>query len=288
MPFYIYRHIRPDTNQVFYIGKGNNLDKRKSEYRRAFETLKRSDFWTKVYNKNNKQIVIEIIFECSDEKKVNEKEMEFISIYGRKDLNQGTLVNLTCGGDGSLGYIISEENRQKKREIGSPMQGKKHKAETLLKLSESAKKRTSPNPFKGKTHSDKTKALLSKLAKEKPHKKKHKFINVNTKEIFNGMEAASNSIGIHKTSLIRNLKNNYENNLSPIVRYDDYISGKIIANKEGCKIPKNRKEVVDVTSGEIYQSVKEAARIFQVDVSTLRRRLNGIFNNNTTLKYKDA
>jgi hypothetical protein len=42
--FYIYRHIRPDTNEVFYIGKGNNLDKRKSKYHRAYDFLKRSNF----------------------------------------------------------------------------------------------------------------------------------------------------------------------------------------------------------------------------------------------------
>ena len=42
------------------------------------------------------------------------KEIEFIKLYGRKDNNTGILVNLTDGGEGTLGVIVSERNFKKK------------------------------------------------------------------------------------------------------------------------------------------------------------------------------
>jgi hypothetical protein len=39
----------------------------------------------------------------------NHKEKEFIQLYGRKDLGLGELVNMTDGGDGTIGRILSEE-----------------------------------------------------------------------------------------------------------------------------------------------------------------------------------
>ena len=46
------------------------------------------------------------------------KEKEFISLYGRKDKNKGSLCNLTDGGDGCLGRIVtfSEESKRKMSE----------------------------------------------------------------------------------------------------------------------------------------------------------------------------
>ena len=42
--------------------------------------------------------------------------MDLIKQYGRKAFGEGTLVNLTEGGDGQLGLKASEETKQKMRE----------------------------------------------------------------------------------------------------------------------------------------------------------------------------
>ena len=122
-PFYIYRHIRPDTNEVFYIGKGNNISS--SDYKRKDWKFKRNKIWNDILKKNNGKFVSEVIYECKTEQECNQKETEFILLYGRKNLRNGTLANLTDGGEGCVGM--------------------KHSNETLTKLSESAKKRTTPN-----------------------------------------------------------------------------------------------------------------------------------------------
>jgi hypothetical protein len=53
-------------------------------------------------------------------------------LYGRIDLGLGTLVNMTNGGEGSLGIVFSEESKKK---IGAGNKGRKCTEETKLKIS---------------------------------------------------------------------------------------------------------------------------------------------------------
>ena len=110
--YYLYRHVGNNNNIPFYIGIGV---KRKlhsattqSEYERAFYFTKRSIFWTNCYNKYN-GCKIDILYESNCKKVIKEKEIEFISLYGRRDLNKGTLCNLTDGGELSFTFNIETE-----------------------------------------------------------------------------------------------------------------------------------------------------------------------------------
>jgi hypothetical protein len=141
-PFYIYRHIRPDTNDVFYVGKG--YDNTKSHSVRATERHGRNAWWKHVVAKNNGVFESEIMCWASTEQEVNKKEVEFIALYGRKNLGRGTLVNLTNGGEGCVGIIVTEATRRKLSELNSGEKhfnyGKKLSPETCKKKSESMKK----------------------------------------------------------------------------------------------------------------------------------------------------
>lgn len=187
MNFYIYRHIRPDTNEVFYIGKGCLLSKSHSV--RSHEKRGRNKWWKNIVTNNNGIYIVEKIYECETEKEVNEKEIEFIALYGRKDLNKGTLVNLTDGGDGSLNIKMSEETKQKLSIAFSgdkhPNFGKKLSAETCLKKSISMK--LSDKNLKGKKLPDwwKDKIRKTKIGENnpmfgKPSKKAKKVIDIKT------------------------------------------------------------------------------------------------------------
>ena len=76
-PFYIYRHIRPDTNEVFYIGKGSKFNKIRGEYHRAYSNKHRSGMWLNIVAKNNGVFNVDILFDCETEQQCNEKEKEF-------------------------------------------------------------------------------------------------------------------------------------------------------------------------------------------------------------------
>jgi hypothetical protein len=94
---YLYRHIRLDKNEPFYIGIGTS-----NEYKRAYNFHNRSNHWKNVTHKT--QYEVEIVLDNLTWEEACIKEIEFIKLYGRKDLNMGSLVNLTDGGEGFLGY----------------------------------------------------------------------------------------------------------------------------------------------------------------------------------------
>jgi hypothetical protein len=102
----VYRHIRLDKNQVFYIGIG-------SRECRAYSEVGRNNHWNSVVAKSEYRV--EILFDNLDWESACRKEIEFISIYGRSDLGKGTLVNQTDGGEGAKGRKDTDELKQSKR-----------------------------------------------------------------------------------------------------------------------------------------------------------------------------
>lgn len=112
----VYRHIRLDKNVPFYIGiatkRKNNYPKSKLStlYDRAFTKSGRNDIWKRIINKT--QYEVEILYESDCYSFIQNKEIEFISLYKRiKD--GGTLCNLTFGGEGFHGHEITEIQRKK-------------------------------------------------------------------------------------------------------------------------------------------------------------------------------
>lgn len=133
---FLYRHIRKDSNEPFYIGIGTKPLKYngiRTEYKRAYDTSpkKRSIFWTNVFIKSNKDIEVQILFESTNYNLIKQKEQEFILLHGRKDNAKGSLVNLTEGGEGVLGMIVSEKTRKL---ISEKNIGRKQSEETIRKI----------------------------------------------------------------------------------------------------------------------------------------------------------
>lgn len=120
---YVYRHIRKDKNQPFYIGIGTDKN-----YSRANTIQRRNQLWNRVYNKT--EIEVEILIDDIVLEAAREKEIEFIALYKRIN-DGGMLTNITLGGEGVTGYKnykLSERNR------AGLWIGKKHKAESIDKI----------------------------------------------------------------------------------------------------------------------------------------------------------
>ena len=99
----VYRHIRLDTNQIFYIGMGNE--------KRAQSKHSRNAYWKNIVKST--EWFSEIILNDLTLKQAQEKEIEFINLYGRKNIGKGTLCNLTDGGTGGLGLKHTDEAKNK-------------------------------------------------------------------------------------------------------------------------------------------------------------------------------
>ena len=118
--FYTYIHIRPDTNEPFYVGKGKG--------RRYKTKTGRNQYWHNIVNKNNGVFESKILFEGLTEKEALLKEAEIEKEFKEKGYN---LVNLAeTGNSGPVGVSRTEEHKQllsnaTKGRV-SPNKGKKH------------------------------------------------------------------------------------------------------------------------------------------------------------------
>ena len=101
---YLYYHTRLDTNQVFYIGIGWS-----SNYKRAYQRQKRSEYWKRIAKRG---YTIKIVLDSLSIDEVKSWEKYLIGLYGRTQLNQGYLCNMTDGGDGAFGRIASIQERE--------------------------------------------------------------------------------------------------------------------------------------------------------------------------------
>lgn len=137
---YVYRHIRLDKNEPFYIGVGND-----SKFYRANNNKLRNKHWLNIASKTN--YIVEILFDGLSYEDALKKEAEFIGIHGRKGLGTGTLVNQTDGGIGAKGFKHSLESRERKSaymKLLSPQKGISPTPEVRKKISDAnkGKKRT--------------------------------------------------------------------------------------------------------------------------------------------------
>lgn len=168
--FYLYRHIRLDKNEPFYIGIGTKINNPNQEYMRAYNKSHRSNWWKKVIAKTEYEV--EIILESDNYDFIKEREIEFIKLYGRKDLNKGTLVNLTDGGEGVLNRIITDEERNKRtgKILSEETRNKIRQAHYGIKPNEETRKKIGIGnkgnaSFSGKTHTLETKYKISQKKK---------------------------------------------------------------------------------------------------------------------------
>jgi hypothetical protein len=252
---YVYRHIRLDKNVPFYIGIGSD-----SDYKRAYQlkNSRRNPIWNKIISKTD--IEIEILIDNLTYEEAILKEIEFINLYGRLNINTGTLSNLTYGGEGTKGLIVKEETKNKLSQrftgIGNPMYGKKLSKESIEKGRLKRLGKTAWNKGKKNIYSDE---LLKKMSDSK------KGIFVGEKNGMFGKKHSEQS----KAKMSENKR------------------GKIAWNvgKKGVNGISNAKIVLNLENGIFYNSCKEASLIYDIKHSTLKSKLNGRMKNNTLLIY---
>jgi hypothetical protein len=171
----VYRHIRLDTRQPFYIGIGVNEA-------RAYSIKNRNKHWHNIVDKCGYEV--QILFDDVTYDEAKEKEIEFITLYGRKDLVNGLLCNLTDGGDGTNNYKPTQETLLKisqtsKGRIKTKEQIDKWKQNMSFSKSEETKEKIR-NTLLGKKHTEERrenqrKAHLGKTLSEEAKQKLREY-----------------------------------------------------------------------------------------------------------------
>lgn len=214
--YFIYRHIRPDKNEPFYIGIGKHNTKWK--YKRLLSTKNRNIHWQRIVELNNGVFETNILMDDLSMESVIKKECEFIKLYGRSDLRLGTLCNMTDGGEGVL--RLSQESRDK---ISKSMLG--NTRGTLISK-ESLKKRVLNNTGKnnwcfGKkfTEEHKDKLRQNKLGKKqsaehvknRTYKLKKQVIDTVSCFIYSSIGDVAIAFNKSRSQISRDIKKNMYN-----------------------------------------------------------------------------
>lgn len=111
--FYVYKLTVEGDEFPFYIGKGQgdrawfHLKPKSSDISLKANKIRKAQ-------REGKQVLIEPLKENLSEDDAFLWEVFFIAEYGRRDLGLGPLANLTDGGEGQSGAIVSAETRQKR------------------------------------------------------------------------------------------------------------------------------------------------------------------------------
>ena len=100
----LYFHVNTVKQEVFYVGIGKG--------RRPYTKRLKNSHWLNIVNKYNYDVIV--IHKNLTKKQAEALEIKYISQIGRSDLNEGTLVNKTSGGEGTNGYSHTKAWKKKK------------------------------------------------------------------------------------------------------------------------------------------------------------------------------
>lgn len=209
---YVYRHVRLDTNQPFYIGIGSGVD-----YKRAHSKKNRNKYWLNITK--SIEYRIDILLDNLSFFEACLKEKEFIALYGR--LDKGLLCNMTDGGEGL--FNPTEEIRKKlsvsKQGSKNPQFGKKWSDQKKNERSKQMSGKNNPNY--GCVISKEQKLIISNAQKGRQKtiaekeaiysKTRIKVLNTETGFVYNSIKDVASSLGIPDYTASRWVKNGKKN-----------------------------------------------------------------------------
>jgi len=267
---YVYLHKKKSDDELFYVGISKSND---DLYTRANDIRKRSDFWKRLVKKYG--FYVEIYKSNISWEEAKKIEIKLIKKHGRINLKTGILCNLTDGGEGCIGFEITDAYREKLSKASkgkgkrfgkeNHFYGKTHTKETRNKISEallkSDKNKGINNANYGKKMSDEQKQKLSIAHKGKKLSKEHK------RKISEGGK------GILKSEQWKE-KRRGENNF--FFGKSELLSGENNPRAKKC---------IFIETGEIFECLKTACKIKKMSYDTQRAYINPNHKRHSNRKF---
>ena len=213
----LYRHIKP-CGETFYIGIGNKYRPYSNDYRNVF--------WKKITNKYP-DYEVQIVKSNLTWEDACELEKILISWYGRRDLNKGTLCNMTDGGEGCVGHVYSEKTIERFKEIGRQRMTEKYKQYMLSfnigKFVSEETRIKSSIANTGRKNSELSKLNISNGKINKAIITSRSVIDTETNKIWSNMKTCARDNNINYSTLITYLRGIRPNktNLKLIDKYNN-------------------------------------------------------------------
>jgi uncharacterized protein involved in tellurium resistance len=114
--YYVYFHLRKDTGEVFYVGKGTDIICSNGRIKSRVKSKQyRNSYWHNIVKKHGYDYII-IDNNLSEEEAFN-IEIYWIKRIGRKDKKLGTLVNMNDGGSGGNNNLGKKFGKQSQDHI---------------------------------------------------------------------------------------------------------------------------------------------------------------------------
>ena len=253
--------IKNIINQHRYIGQTKNFYTRKRKHMNDLKKNKhKNDYLQNAWNKYGEKNFEFNIIEICDILDLDEKEIYWINYFN--SFHNG--YNLCEGGNGQICRELSEYSKSK------------------ISKANKGKFAGNKSPRYNQKLSKEERENLSKKMKEKkwineknPNSKK--VIELYSKEVFECMKIAANKYNIDYRMIIRSCKNKCIVVDSIWMYYDEYTTyieedlQKIISDAEYKHNKGKKKSVICINTNEIFDSVKEASKKYNLDESFLSK-----------------
>jgi hypothetical protein len=221
----VYIHRKKSDNSIFYVGIGN-------KYRPYSKD--RSEIWHKTVKKHG--YYVELLATGLTLDLAKEIEKDLISLYGRRNLNTGCLVNLTDGGEGQVKRKMSEATKKKisdtKRKNGQSKDyyvidkstGIKYNSLEIACRKLNLNSHTFYAQLNGHRKRDRNNNLYyvdSSRNKAKKDTRRKKIIDINSQYIYNTIKETAIDLGIGVGTLSQHLSGFRKNeNLKHLKYYE--------------------------------------------------------------------
>lgn len=211
----VYQHRRLDTNEVFYIGIGNTE-------KRAYDLRDRNNHWSNVVDKCG--FAVDILVSGITKDVASEIEIGMIGAYGRADLGNGPLVNMTDGGEGMKNVVRTPSWKEN---ISKALRGIKKSSEHIEKLKEARRgfvctdshREAISRGGRGKKMSNDAieKIRQSKFGSRNPSARK--VIDTSTSIVYGSIKELCEELGLNYKNIQRRLSGDRYNN-TPYLYYN--------------------------------------------------------------------